>query len=223
MVIALLNADKNNKQLKAPQKHKEPIISFYQYMKKYQILPNKMFKIAIAQENRFQIAIAITNHNSPIKKISRRRSPDRRNSENYSQNRYSRSNCQNIQNRNDYSRSDWIRSNYSNYNETVHIQTLGIHSIPNIVRMFQKIVQMIEIETIQENKFEITRKIDHKTTPILGHIIIIIIIDPVITLEIDTTIIRTDQKFVPSHHIEIILNNQTNKVKTTEAVHENIK
>ena len=82
---------------------------------------------------------------------------------------------------------------------------------------------MIEIETIQENKFEITRKIDHKTTPILGHIIIIIIIDPVITLEIDATIIRTDQKFVPSHHIEIILNNQTNKVKTTEAVHENIK
>ena len=44
-----------------------------------------------------------------------------------------------------------------------------------------------------------------------------------IFLETGTTTIRTDQEFILSHHIEIILVILTRKIKTIEAVHQNIK
>ena len=44
-----------------------------------------------------------------------------------------------------------------------------------------------------------------------------------IIVEIETTTIRTDHETILSHHIEIILNFKTHKVKIVPAEHQNIK
>ena len=44
-----------------------------------------------------------------------------------------------------------------------------------------------------------------------------------ITLGIKTTTIQTDKETILSHHIEIILNSQLKKDKTTELAHLNAK
>ena len=54
---------------------------------------------------------------------------------------------------------------------TVRVQTFGIDTILLIV---QEILQIVEIETTQIVKIESVRTKDHKTTPKLDHIIIII-------------------------------------------------
>ena len=86
------------------QKHKEPNKSFYQYMKKDQNLPNKN----IYSNNSSGIPLPCNSNysrnQSPYNSSYRGRSPERRNSRNFSQNRYSRSNRQN--NQNNYSRSN---------------------------------------------------------------------------------------------------------------------
>ena len=47
--------------------------------------------------------------------------------------------------------------------------------------------------------------------------------DPVIILEIETTTIKTDQEAILNHYIERIPIFQTHKIKTIEAVRQNIK
>ena len=99
-----------------PQKYKEPIKSFYQYMKKDQNLPNKN----IHKNNRSGKPLP-DNYNkykqqSTYQNNYRGRSPDRRKSQNFSQNRYIISNSQNNQYRNNYSRSKLNKKIYSNYN-----------------------------------------------------------------------------------------------------------
>ena len=64
---------------------------------------------------------------------------------------------------------------------------------------------------------------DHGNTLTVDHIKTITVIDPVITLGIETTIIQTDRGTILSHHIDTILNIQINKIKTTEVVYQNIK
>ena len=93
----------------------------------------------------------------------------------------------------------------------VLIQTLGKETIPMNV---EKTLQLIEIKTVQIVEIKIIRVIDHKTTPTIDHIIMIIIIDPVIFLKIETKTTETYQKTIFNHHIEIILNFQTHKIKT---------
>ena len=57
----------------------------------------------------------------------------------------------------------------------------------------------------------------------MNHNLQIIIKEALTILEIETRTIRTDQKTILSHHIEIILNFQTHKIETIDAVHQNIK
>ena len=66
-------------------------------------IKSKTFKAIIAQENHCHLAIVIAGHNPLTLKFSWR-SPDRRKSRNYPQNRYSRSNNQNNQYGNNYSK-----------------------------------------------------------------------------------------------------------------------
>ena len=82
-----------------------------------------------------------------------------------------------------------------------------------------EILQTTEIETIQVVEIETIQIKDHKTTSTVDHILIFIIINSVIFLEIEAATIRTGQETILSHHIEIILNCQTHKVRTIEAVH----
>ena len=83
----------------------------------------------------------------------------------------------------------------------------------------QKTFQINEIETVQIVEIKIMRVIDHKTTPTIDHIVIIIIINPVIFLKIETKTTEAYQETIFNHHIKKILNFQTHKIKTIDAVH----
>ena len=84
--------------------------------------------------------------------------------------------------------------------------------------------QTTEIETAQTMEVESIRITDHKTIQTIEHNKkLILIIDPVITLEKETTIIRTDRETILNRCNGKILNFQTLKVKTKESPHQNIK
>ena len=88
------------------QKHKEPNKSFYQYMKKVQNLPNKNIHSNNSSGKPLPNNSNYTINQSPSNSNYRGRSPEQRNLQNFSQNRYSRSNSQNNQYRKNYSRSN---------------------------------------------------------------------------------------------------------------------
>ena len=89
--------DNHNK----PQKHKAPNKSFYQYMKKDQNLPNKNVHSNNSSGNSLLSTPNYSRNQSPYNSSYRGRSPEQRNSRNFSQNRYSHSNS-----RNNYPRSN---------------------------------------------------------------------------------------------------------------------
>ena len=75
-----------------PQKHKEPNKSFYQCLKKDQKLPNKNLYSNNSSEKPLPSKSNYSRNQSPYNSSYRGRSPERRISRNFSQNRYSRSN-----------------------------------------------------------------------------------------------------------------------------------
>ena len=89
-----------------PQKHKEPNKSFYQYMKKDQNLLNKKIHSNNSSGKPLPGNSNYSRNQSPYNSSYRGRSPEQRNSRNFSQNIYSRSNSQNNPNKNNYSRSN---------------------------------------------------------------------------------------------------------------------
>ena len=84
-----------------PQKYKEPNKSFYQYMKKDQNLPNKNVYSNNSSGKPLPKNTNYTRNQSPYNSSYRGRSPERRNTQNSSQNHYNRPNS-----RNNYSRSN---------------------------------------------------------------------------------------------------------------------
>ena len=84
-----------------PQKYKEPNKSFYQYMKKDQNLPNKTVHSNNSSGKPLPNNTSYTRNQSPYNSSYRGRSPERRNTNNSSQNHYNRPNS-----RNNYSRSN---------------------------------------------------------------------------------------------------------------------
>ena len=117
MDIALLNKIKNNKTKLIDHKNTENQMNLsINSWKKIKTYRTKVLKVRIAQENHFQIAIVIINHNRSIEIVfAEEQQIDK--SQFYTQNRYSRSNSQNNQYQNKYSRSNSNRSNYSNHNK----------------------------------------------------------------------------------------------------------
>ena len=103
-----------------PRKHKEPSKSFYQYMIKDQNLPNKNIYSNNSSGNHFQATQNYSKIQSPYNSSYIGRSPERRNSRNFSQNRHRRSNSQN--NQNNLSRS--------NSNTTELVSASSSHSNP---------------------------------------------------------------------------------------------
>ena len=93
-----------------PQKYKESNKSFYQYMKKDQNLPNKNIHSNNSSGKPLPNNSNYSRNQSPYNSRYRGRSPEQRNSRNFSQNRFSRSNSQNNQYRNNYSRSNSNRT-----------------------------------------------------------------------------------------------------------------
>ena len=72
-----------------PQKYKEPNKSFYQYMKKDQNLPNKNMHSNNSSGSPLPNNSNYSRNQSPDNSSYRGRSPEQRNSRNFSQNRYS--------------------------------------------------------------------------------------------------------------------------------------
>ena len=99
---------------------------------------------------------------------------------------------------------------------TAHFKTIGIDTIPLAVN---ENLQIVKTESIQTIKIRITQILYHKPILTKDQIIIFIWINLVIILELVTTPIKIDQKYISDHRIEIY----TNKIKTTEEVHQNIK
>ena len=94
--IAECREKQQDNQMK-PQKYKETNKSFYQYMKKDQNLPNKNIHSNNSSGKPPSNNSNYSRNQSPYYYSYRGRSPEQRNSRNFSQNRYSRSNSQNNQ------------------------------------------------------------------------------------------------------------------------------
>ena len=165
-----------------PQKHKEPNKSFYQYMKKDQSLPNKNIYSNNSPGKPLPSNSYYSRNQSPYNPSYRGRSPERRNSRNFSQKRYSRSNSQN--NKNNYSRS--------NSNTTEFVSASSSHStqgIDTIPILDHKTHHTTEIETIHTIEIEVIQTIEIRTIQTknqgIFHILDRIITDQMIILKID--------------------------------------
>ena len=108
-----------------PQKYKEPNKSFYQYMKKDQNLPNKNVHSNNSSGKPLPSNSNYSRNQSSYNSRYRGRSPEQRNSRNFSQNSYSRSNSQNNQYRNNYSRSNSNRTEF--FDTSSHSNTSNRH------------------------------------------------------------------------------------------------
>ena len=75
---------KQQDNLKKPQKHKEPKISFYQYMKEDQSLPKKNIRSNNSSGKALPNNYIFCRQQSPYRNNYGARSPDRRNSQNFS-------------------------------------------------------------------------------------------------------------------------------------------
>ena len=217
-----------------PQKYKEPNKSFYQYMKKDQNLPNKNIHSNNSSGKPLPNNSNYSRNQSPYNSSYRGRSPEQRNSQNFSQNRYSRSNSQNNQYRNNYSRSNSNRTelfdtsshskcrirHYSNnrsrnssYNRNRNypknriedIQTIGINVTKTIDQETIRTTDLIIKETI---KITI---IGHETTHKIG-ISIITIEEIILNPLIETTIVT----LTPNTNIEVTHRNISDKLIPTQ-------
>ena len=214
------------------QKHEETNKSFYQYMEKDQNLPNKNIHKNNSSGKPLLGNSNYSRNQSPYNSSYRCRSPEQRNSRNFSQNRYSRSNSQNNQKRNNYSRSNSNttesnsassslsnprnrhysnnRSRNSSYDRTTEIETIPTIGI--------KVIPTIEIETIQTTDQGTTHMIDQinkDQTKIIktDH-------DIIHKTETQATTINTET--IPSHPIGIVTVPPIINIDT-EVTHQSIK
>ena len=186
-----------------PQKYKEPNKSFYQYMKKDQNLPNKNVYSNNSSGKPLPNNTNYTRTQSPYNSSYRGRSPERRNTQNSSQNHYNRPNSPN-----NYSRSN---SNTTQFLDLIPNQ--GINTIQTISHETHHIIEIgttpiIEIEVIQTTETRITRTIDQGITHITDQTItdqtIIIKTDHEIIHKIDIQVTIIVIEYIPNHHTEII-------------------
>ena len=178
-------------------------------MKKDQNLPNKNKYSTHSSGKPFPSNSNYSRNQPPYNSSYRGRSPERRISRNFSQNRYSRSNSQN--NQNNYSRSNsnttefvFAYSSHSNPRNRHYSNNRSRNSSYNRVETLHtvelEVILTIEIRTIQTT--------DQGTI----HFIDLIITEQMITIETDHKIIHKietqvtiiDTEIIPSHHIGII-------------------
>ena len=205
-----------------PQKYKEPNKSFYQYMKKDQNLPNKNVYSNNNSRKPLPNNTNYTRNQSPYNSSYRGRSPERRNTQNFSQNHYNRPNSRNnysrsnsnttqfvsrsnSQSRNKYYPNNQSRNssynknrNYSNNRNRSYSNNRNQNYPNNRSRNNSYIDQIITDQTI-------IIKTDHETIHKIDIQVIIIVIE-----------------IIPNHHTEIITIIIILTI-ATEVVHLNIK
>ena len=229
--IALPNVDKKQQDnQKKPQKYKEPNKSFYQYKKKDQNLPNKNIHSNNSSGKPLPNNSNYSRNQSPYNSNNRGRSPEQRNSQDFSQNRYSRSNSQNNQYRNNYSISNSNRTelfdtsspsnsrnrHYSNdrlrnssYNRNRNCSNNRIRSYSNNRNQLNRTIDQETIPTtdlIIKETITITIK-GHETSHKIG-IPFITIEETILNPLIETTIVT----LIPNTNIEVTHRNISDKL-----------
>ena len=210
-----------------PQKHKEPNKSFYQYMKKDQNLPNKNIYGNNSSGKPLPNNTNYTRNQSLYNSSYRGRSPERRNTQNSSHNRYNRSKAKITK----ITIHDQIPIQHNLFLDPVPNQTQGIETIPIINHETHhtteiETIHIIEIEVIQTIEIRITRTIDQEIIHIIDQTItdqtIIIKKDHEIIHKIETHVTIIDTEIIPSHHTGIITITMILNFDT-EVAHQNIK
>ena len=195
-----------------PQKHKEPNKSFYQYMKKDQNLPNKNNSSKNSSGKLLPVNSNYSRNQSPYNSSYRGRSPKQRNSRNFSQNRYSRSNSQN--NQIEITFHDRIQTQQNLFLHPVPIQTQGIDTIPSIDHEIHhtteiETIQTIGIEVIPTVEIRTIKTTDQETTHIIDQILkyqrITLITDHEINHKTETRATTIDTETTPILPIGLII------------------
>ena len=210
-----------------PQKPKEQNKSFYQYMKKDQNLPNKIFIVITVQENHFRTTPITQGINHHITQVIE----DDHQNEEIHKILHKIDIIDRIAKITKITIHDQIPIQHNLFLDPVPNQTQGIDTIPIINHETHHTteienIQIIEVEVIQTIEIRITRTIDQEIILIIDQTItdqmIIIKIDHEIIhkIEIQATII--DIEIIPSHHTGIITIIMILNIET-EVTHQNIK
>ena len=212
---------------KKPQKHKEPNKSFYQYMKRDQNLPTKIYIVIIVQENHFQatqITQEISHHITQVIEVDH---PNEEIHEIF----HKIDKTDRIVKKTKINIPDRIQTQQNLFLHPVPIQTQGIGTIPIIDHETHHIT---EIETVHTVEIEVILTIEIRTIQTtdhgIVHIIDRIITDQMITIKtdhelihkIETQVTIIDTEIIPSHHIGIITVIPILNIDT-EITHQNIK
>ena len=207
-----------------PQKHKEPNKSFYQYMKKDQNLPNKNIYSNSSSGKPLPNNTNYTRNQSPYNSGYRGRSPERRNTQNSSQNNY-------IDQIVKITIRDQIPMQHNLFLDPVPNQIQEINAIPIINHETHhtteiETIHIIEIEVIRTIEIRITRTIDQEITRIIDQTITdqmtIIKTNHGTIHKIEIQVIITVIEIIPNHHIGVITIIIILNIDT-EVVHQNIK
>ena len=196
-------------------------------MKKDQNLPNKNVYSNSSSGKPLPSNQNYSRNQSPYNSSYRGRSPEQRNSRNFSQSRYSRSN----------SIHDQIQTQHNLFQHPVPSQTEIdiIQTISHEIHLIIEIetIQIIGTETIQTTEIEaipttviIIQTIDHGITHTTDQTIIdqmtINTIDPEITHKIGIQVTITDIEIIPNHLLGIIIVITIPSIDI-EAIHQNTK
>ena len=200
-----------------PQKYKEPNKSFYQYMKKDQNLPNKMYTATTVQENHSRTIQIIQETNHHITQVIEE---DRQNEEIHK----IRHKITTLDQIVEITTPDLIQTQHNLFLDLIPnqeidtIQTI-IHETHHIIEI--ETIPIIEIEAIPTTEISIIQTIDQEITHIIDQMVIIKI-DREIIHKIDTQVIIIVIEIIPNHHTGIIIIIII-LIIATEVVHLNIK
>ena len=207
-----------------PQKHKESNKSFYQYMKNDQNLPNKNVYSNNSSGKPLPNNTNYTRNQSPYNSSYRGRSPERRNTQNSSQNNYYWSNIRNNDSRSNSNATQFVSrsSSQSNPRKKHYSNNQSQNSSYNRNRNYSH----NRNRSYSNDEIRITRTIDQEITHIIDQIITdqmtIIKTDHGIIHKIEIQLIIINIEIIPSHHIGIITIIIILNIDT-DAVHQNIK
>ena len=207
-----------------PQKYKEPNKSFYQYMKKDQNLPNKNVYSNNSSGKPLPNNTNYTRNQSPYNSSYRGRSPERRNTQNSSQNHYNRPNSRNNYSRSNSNTTQFVSRSNSQSRNNYYPNNQSRNSSYNRNRNYSNNRNRSYSNNRNQN-YPNNRSID-RITHIIDQTItdqtIIIKTDHEIIHKIDIQVIIIVIEIIPNHHtgiITIIIILTT----ATEVVHLNIK
>ena len=194
-------------------------------MKKGQNLPNKNVYSNNCSGKPLPNNTNYTRDQSPYNSSYRGRSPERRNTQNSSQNNYNRSNSRNNYLRSNFNAIQFVsRSNSQSNPRSKHYYSIINHETHHTTEV--ETIQIIEIEVIRTTEIRITRTIDQEITRIIDQTIAdqmtIIKTDHGTFHKIEIQVIIINIEIIPSHHIGIITIIIILNIDT-EVVHQNIK